>query len=99
MHHLSWVRTPNPHSVIYLVDLTRGGNSSIDQSTGEISLIEDQTLKSPSCAALVNAWKAKQPIVLIVGSGYDLFPFDIKPKEYIVLGYYVISHAWGLFLL
>jgi hypothetical protein len=97
MHHFSRVCTPDHCTVIYLIDLTRGGNSATDKITGKISLIEDQTLSSPSCAALVNSWKTKEPIVLIAGSGYELLPFNIKPKEYVVLGYYIISHAWGLF--
>jgi hypothetical protein len=91
---------PQPlHSLIYLINLTRGGNSATDKITGKVSLVKDQTLRSPSCAALFSAWEAKEPIVLIAGTGYELLPFDIKPKEYVVLGYYAISHSWGLFWL
>ncbi|KAF8513163.1 hypothetical protein BU17DRAFT_53515, partial [Hysterangium stoloniferum] len=65
------------------------------KNTGKSTLVEDQTVTSPSCAALVSSWLAKEPVVLIAGSGYELFPFNIQPPmEYVVLGYYVINHAW-----
>ena len=101
MYHLSWVSILSILRLSYLesINCTRGGHSATDKNTGKSALVEDQSLTSPSCAALFNCWEAKEPIVLIAGSGYELFPFKFTPKEYVVLGYYVINHAWGLFLL
>ena len=63
-----------------------------------MSLVEDQEAESPSCSALLDSWKSKQPIVMIAGDGYALFPY-IMPSEchYVILGYYFIAHAWGKF--
>ncbi|KAF8578009.1 hypothetical protein K439DRAFT_1395975 [Ramaria rubella] len=71
-----------------------GGNSALNKQTRQTVLIEDQTFRTKSCAALINSWKAQQPIVLIAGGGYNLFPYDLEHRSYVVLGFYTIAHAW-----
>ena len=57
----------------------------------------DQDLSSISVSALFNAYKHRQPVALLAGSGYSRFPFKL-PREmgYCVLGYYAIKHVWGI---
>ncbi|GJJ06387.1 hypothetical protein Clacol_000578 [Clathrus columnatus] len=80
----------------YLLDgyPARGGHSAMDRLTGRTSLVEDQASDSASCAALISSWKASQPIAVVAGSGYKLFPFSLGEKNYVVLGYYHILDAW-----
>jgi hypothetical protein len=79
-----------------LIVHVRGGSSAINKETKQTALIDDQTVRSPSCNALINSWMAGQPIVLIAGNGYQLFPYNLGDRSYVVLGYYVIAHAWGM---
>ncbi|KAF8495854.1 hypothetical protein JB92DRAFT_2817986 [Gautieria morchelliformis] len=71
-----------------------GGSSAINKQTKQTALVDDQTVRSASCNALINSWMAGQPIVLIAGNGYQLFPYNLEDRSYVVLGYYVITHAW-----
>ena len=73
----------------------RGGNSAVHKETKQTVLVDDQTVHSKSCAALINSYKAKQPIVLIAGNSYQLFPYDLEQRSYVILGYYLITQAWG----
>ena len=81
--------------LFFLIVLVRGGNSAFNKETGQTVLVDDQTIHSTSCNALLNSWKFGQPIVLIAGNGYNLFPYDLGHRRYVVLGYYLITHAWG----
>ena len=85
----------SPTFIFSLIALVRGGNSAINKETGQTVLVDDQTIHSTSCNALLNSWKFGQPIVLIAGNGYNLFPYDLGHRRYVVLGYYLIIHAWG----
>ena len=100
MHHFTCVSLTSPllslSLSLSLIVHIRGGNSAIDKVTGQTVLIDDQTVHSASCNALLSSWKLKQAIVLIAGNGYNLFPYDLGNRSYVVLGYYWITHAWGM---
>ncbi|KAF9027015.1 hypothetical protein BDZ89DRAFT_1134444 [Hymenopellis radicata] len=56
----------------------------------------DQEENDHSVSALLNTYRTKEPLVLLIDEGYRHFPFDLKQSNfpYVVLGFYFISHVW-----
>jgi hypothetical protein len=59
---------------------------------------QDQEVTDKSVRALLKSYTDRRPLVLLVDEKYALFPFDLGASgyTYIVLGFYWISHAWGM---
>ena len=59
---------------------------------------QNQEVTDKSVRALLKSYMDKRPLVLLVDDKYALFPFDLSASgyTYIVLGFYWISHAWGM---
>lgn len=48
-----------------------------------------------SVDALLESYKLEHPVILVIDSGYSLFPYDLEQCMYVVLGLYWIVDAWG----
>lgn len=60
----------------------------------------DQHEKDKSVRALLQTFRLKREIALLIDDRYALFPYDLSAKKdctYVVLGFYHIVHAWGTF--
>lgn len=59
---------------------------------------QDQEVTDKSVRALLKSYTDRRPLVLLVDENYALFPFDLGASgyTYVVLGFYWISHAWGM---
>ncbi|KAN0134053.1 hypothetical protein V8E53_008271 [Lactarius tabidus] len=57
----------------------------------------DQLEDDKSVRALLNNYRCRRPLVLLVDDNYRLFPFDLTAGgyTYVVLGLYWITHAWA----
>lgn len=78
----------------------RGGKAeSVHKHNGQLESIEasDQLEEDKSVRALLQTYRTKRPLVLLIDDKYRLFPFDLSAKgcTYVVLGWYHIAHAWG----
>ena len=57
----------------------------------------DQLAEDKSVRALLNNYRNQRPLVLLIDDKYVLFPYNLGAKDitYVVLGFYIIAHAWG----
>ncbi|KAH9942478.1 uncharacterized protein BXZ73DRAFT_97887 [Epithele typhae] len=58
----------------------------------------DQLADDKSVRALLNTYRMKLPVALVIDDRYALFPYDLSAKPnctYAVLGFYHISHVWA----
>lgn len=62
----------------------------------------DHNAMERSVKSLLNAFKERNPIAVLIGDRYNGFPFRLqkgnKDYRFIVLGWYAITHAWGRYL-
>ena len=69
---------------------------------GEQVIVEagDQSAQDHSVNALLATYKTCRPLVLLIDDKYALFPYDLASMgaTYAVLGFFVITHAWGRLL-
>ncbi|KDQ57451.1 hypothetical protein JAAARDRAFT_35165 [Jaapia argillacea MUCL 33604] len=76
-----------------------GKSAALHSKDGKMvaELAEDQRADDKSVRALLNNFRTNRPLVLLADDKYQLFPYDLQSTgiAYIVLGYYVISHAWA----
>lgn len=58
----------------------------------------DQLAQDKSVRALLNNFHHGRPLVLLIDDKYALFPYDLGSKDvtYAVLGFYTVSHVWGM---
>ena len=65
---------------------SRGGKQRVNDSRGY-----------PAGRALLESFRRKEPVVLLVDDRYKGFPYRFEEKvAYAVLGYYWIRDAWGM---
>lgn len=68
-------------------------------SGGLLESIEasDQMEDDKSVRALLQTYRMKRPVALLIDDKYKLFPLDLSSKgcTYAVLGWYIIARAWG----
>ncbi|KAL7281445.1 hypothetical protein ACG7TL_004758 [Trametes sanguinea] len=68
-------------------------------NNGQSTLLEadDQRAEDKSVRALLQTYRMKRPLVLIIDDRYSSFPYDLATKgyTYVVLGFYHIAHAWA----
>lgn len=57
----------------------------------------DQLANDISVKALLNTYKERRAVALIIDDNYALFPYSLASKKctYAVLGWYRIVKAWG----
>ncbi|KAF7305098.1 2OG-FeII-Oxy-2 domain-containing protein [Mycena kentingensis (nom. inval.)] len=81
--------------------ISHGGGKSEAKGSGRTT---KNTLKADSdqildakVSALMETYRAKQPLVLVIDDNYAPFPYDLKAQgAYMaVLGFYCIKHAWA----
>ncbi|KAI0690519.1 hypothetical protein BC835DRAFT_1417729 [Cytidiella melzeri] len=81
--------------------ISHGGGKaeSIRKTDGHLQTFEasDQLEEDKSVWALLQTYKQKQPIALLIDDKYALFPYDLASKgcAYAVLGWYYIAYAWS----
>ncbi|KAI9067410.1 hypothetical protein FKP32DRAFT_1563809 [Trametes sanguinea] len=81
--------------------ISHGGGraESVHSNHGQSTLLEadDQRAEDRSVRALLQTYRMKRPLVLIIDDRYALFPYDLATKgyTYVVLGFYHIAHAWA----
>lgn len=58
---------------------------------------DDQLAQDKSVRALLENYRSRRPIVLLIDDKYAQFPYDLGLKDitYAALGFYTIVHAWG----
>jgi hypothetical protein len=63
----------------------------------ETQMAEDQLAQDKSVRALLRTYRDNRPLVLLADDRYKLFPYNLAAKgcTYVVLGFYIITHAWG----
>lgn len=84
--------------------VSRGGRAeSLHATKGQISShpASDQLAQDKSVRALLNNYKNKRPLALLIDDKYVLFPYDLGAKDitYAVLGFYTVEHVWGMRIL
>lgn len=64
----------------------------------ETQMAEDQLAQDKSVRALLRNYMEKRPLVLLADDRYKLFPYNLAASDcmYVVLGFYYITHAWGI---
>ncbi|OSD07106.1 hypothetical protein PYCCODRAFT_796026 [Trametes coccinea BRFM310] len=76
-----------------------GRAESVHSNNGQSTLLEadDQRAEDKSVRALLQTYRMKRPLVLIIDDRYSSFPYDLATKgyTYVVLGFYHIAHAWA----
>jgi hypothetical protein len=82
-----------------LMSLRGGKAQSVRTRQGQHVAQEaaDQLAHDKSVRALLENYRSRQPIVLLIDDKYVQFPYDLGIKDitYAVLGFYTIVHAWG----
>ena len=61
----------------------------------EVSLVSDQSENAQQTAALLHAYRNQHPFVIIADCDYELFPFERGEPQFVVLGWYFVTHAWS----
>ncbi|KAF9452750.1 hypothetical protein P691DRAFT_756135 [Macrolepiota fuliginosa MF-IS2] len=58
---------------------------------------DDQLAQDKSVRSLLENYRSRRPIVLLIDDKYILFPYDLGVMDitYAVLGFYTIVHAWA----
>ncbi len=84
--------------------MSRGGRAeSLHTTKGQSAShpASDQLAQDKSIRALLNNYKNKRPLALLIDDKYILFPYDLGSKDitYAVLGFYTVEHVWGTKLL
>ncbi|KAF9519255.1 hypothetical protein BS47DRAFT_1288639, partial [Hydnum rufescens UP504] len=84
------------------VIISHGGGSmgSEKNEHGVVTAMKsDHNAAERSVKALLNAFKEKNPVAVLIGDRYRGFPFRLQTENqeyrFIVLGWYAITHAWG----
>ncbi|KJA27878.1 hypothetical protein HYPSUDRAFT_62915 [Hypholoma sublateritium FD-334 SS-4] len=81
--------------------ISHGGGraESLHATKGHISShpASDQLAQDKSVRALLNNYKNKRPLALLIDDKYVLFPYDLGTKDitYAVLGFYTVEHVWA----
>ncbi|EJU04130.1 hypothetical protein DACRYDRAFT_105197 [Dacryopinax primogenitus] len=75
------------------VVVSHGGGHSERDAEGGLELTTDQEEEDARIRALLKTMHKKQPVVLLAGRKYRLFPWRIE-CDYIVLGAYLIIDYW-----
>ena len=75
-----------------------GKAESIHSSNGFQESVEasDQMEDDKSVRALLQTYRMRRPIALLIDDKYKLFPLDLSAKgcTYAVLGWYIIARVW-----
>lgn len=99
--HFAWVNlTFQGKSTAECWPDNRGGKAeSLHSKKGhtKTALADDQLAQDKSVRALLQNYRSRIPLVLLVDDKYALFPYDLSLSDvaYAVLGFYTIVHAWG----
>ncbi|RPD54737.1 hypothetical protein L226DRAFT_612942 [Lentinus tigrinus ALCF2SS1-7] len=82
--------------------ISHGGGKaeSLHSNKGKLKLQEasDQREGDKSVRALLQTFRLKKEIALLIDDRYALFPYDLSARKncmYVVLGFYHIVHAWA----
>jgi hypothetical protein len=79
----------------------RGGSMGSEKNEHGVvtAMKSDHNAAERSVKALLNAFKEKNPVAVLIGDRYRGFPFRLQTENqeyrFIVLGWYAITHAWG----
>lgn len=90
--------------MLMLIPPYSGGKAgSIHQNKGRPLRVadDDQSAQDKSVRALLGSYHSKTPLVLLIDDKYAFFPYDLASKDvtYAILGVYLITHAWGEYIL
>ncbi|KAI1641496.1 hypothetical protein F4809DRAFT_654963 [Biscogniauxia mediterranea] len=73
---------------------TVGGGRVLDPTNRQMTRTKDQDTNSVSYKALMNAYRTKNPVVMIAGAGNPLWP--VKPEHYFnVLDFFHVTDIWS----
>lgn len=64
-----------------------------------MQMADDQLAEDNSVRALLRNYYEARPLIVLIDDKYELFPYDLRAKNvtYAVLGYYIITNAWGVY--
>ncbi|KAG8970312.1 hypothetical protein FRC03_009585 [Tulasnella sp. 419] len=83
--------------------ISHGGGKAVNvkfkmslRKQAELMVLKDnQDLDDPGSLSLINCYKDRIPVVLLIGSDYALFPYDMRKVGYAVLGWYMVRNFWA----